>query len=142
MRFILLIGLIQPSYAQSIEATQFENTAQESQYRALIDEIRCPVCQGQSIGGSNAGLAKDLREKVRTMVLERKSDDQIRDFMTDRYGDFVVFKPPVKTSTYILWFAPFVFLALGLMFFIRGVKAKKTAVKKAVDTTKAKELLK
>ena len=115
IRFILVFCLIQFSYAESIEAKKFDNNSQEMRYRALIDEIRCPVCQGQSIGGSNAALAKDLREKVREMVVSSKSDDDIRKFMTDRYGDFVVFKPPVNTATYILWFAPFIFLIIGVV---------------------------
>ncbi|MDG2353617.1 MAG: cytochrome c-type biogenesis protein CcmH [Gammaproteobacteria bacterium] len=143
IRFILLFCLIQLTHAESIEAKAFSNDAQETRYRALIDEIRCPVCQGQSIGGSNAGLAKDLREQVRKMIIKDNSNDEIRQFMVDRYGDFVVFKPPVNKNTYLLWFAPFVFLALGLFFFIRSLSnKKKVAQAQTVDTSKAKELLK
>ncbi len=143
IRFILLFCLIQLSYAESIEAKVFSNNSQESRYRSLIDEIRCPVCQGQSISGSNAALAKDLREQVRTMIIKDSSDDDIRKFMTDRYGDFVVFKPPVNQSTYLLWFAPFAFLALSLIFFTRSLKSKKkTTEQQSIDTSKAKDLLK
>ena len=141
----VLIGMVivQSSYAESIEANKFTKPSQEVRYRALIDEIRCPVCQGQSIGGSNAGLAKDLREQVRKMIIKDLDDDKIRAFMTDRYGDFVVFKPPIKGSTYILWFAPFAFLALGLMFFLRSLLRKNEVVTDdTIDTTKARELLK
>ena len=137
------LGILQSSYAESIEANQFTNPSQEVRYRSLIDEIRCPVCQGQSIGGSNAGLAKDLREQVRKMIIKDLDDNRIRTFMTDRYGDFVVFKPPIKSSTYILWFAPFVFLALGLIFFLRSLLRKNEVVTEdPIDTTKARELLK
>ncbi len=142
IRFILVFCLIQFSYAESIEAKKFDNNSQEMRYRALIDEIRCPVCQGQSIGGSNAALAKDLREKVREMVVGSKSDDDIRKFMTDRYGDFVVFKPPVNTATYILWFAPFIFLIIGVVFLFKSVKNKKNIKTNNIDTSKADKLLK
>jgi cytochrome c-type biogenesis protein CcmH len=129
--------------AESIEAKAFSSDTQETRYRALINEIRCPVCQGQSIGGSNAGLAKDLREQVRKMIIKNNSNDEIRQFMVDRYGDFVVFKPPVNKNTYLLWFAPFTFLGLVLFFFIRSLLSKKkTTQTQTIDTSKAKDLLK
>jgi cytochrome c-type biogenesis protein CcmH len=139
---ILLLSWTQLSYAESIEANEFSSDVQEARYRALIDEIRCPVCQGQSIGGSNAGLAKDLREQVRKMIIKNNSNDEIRQFMVDRYGDFVVFKPPMNKNTYLLWYAPFAFLALGLFFLIRSLRNKKPASIKTIDTQKAKDLLK
>ncbi len=142
IQFLLLLELINPVHAESIEAKSFVNNQQQQRYQALINEIRCPVCQGQSIGGSNAGLAKDLREKVRELILKQNTDDNIRQFMTDRYGDFVVFKPPVNKNTYLLWFAPFVFLALGLLFLVRSLLTKKPSVESTIDTTKAKDLLK
>ena len=140
---ILLLSWTQLTYAESIEATEFSNIAQETRYRALIDEIRCPVCQGQSIGGSNAGLAKDLREQVRKMIIKDNSNDEIRQFMVDRFGDFVVFKPPMYKNTYLLWYAPFAFLILGLFFFIRSLSSKDKITKsQTIDTSKAKDLLK
>jgi cytochrome c-type biogenesis protein CcmH len=143
IRFLLLFCVIQISHAESIDANVFSTDAQQSRYRALIDEIRCPVCQGQSIGGSNAGLAKDLRDQVRSMIFENKSDVDIRKFMTDRYGDFVVFKPPVNESTYLLWFAPFAFIVVGLIFLFRTLTNKKNKSQDdPVDTSKAEELLK
>jgi len=140
---ILLLSWTQLTYAESIEAAEFLNNAQETRYRALIDEIRCPVCQGQSIGGSNAGLAKDLREQVRKMIIKDNSNDEIRQFMVDRFGDFVVFKPPMNKNTYLLWYAPFAFLILGLFFFIRSLSSKDKITKsQTIDTSKAKDLLK
>ena len=141
--FILLLSFSSSIPAESIEAKAFSSDAQETRYRALINEIRCPVCQGQSIGGSNAGLAKDLREQVRKMIIKKNSNDEIRQFMVDRYGDFVVFKPPVNKNTYLLWFAPFTFLGLVLFFFIRSLLSKKkTTQTQTIDTSKAKDLLK
>ena len=118
IQFALLLLLIQTTFAESIEAKDFESLDQESRYQALIEDIRCPVCQGQSIGGSNSSLAKDLREQVRQMILSNKSDKEIYQFMVDRYGDFVVFKPPINWKTYFLWFAPLVFLVFCLFYFV------------------------
>ncbi|MGE4570044.1 MAG: cytochrome c-type biogenesis protein, partial [Gammaproteobacteria bacterium] len=105
IQFALLLLLIQGVSAQSIDVKEFSSAQQEQRYQDLIDEIRCPVCQGQSIGGSNASLALDLREKVQQLIISGKTDDEIHSFMVERFGDFVVFKPPVKISTYALWFA-------------------------------------
>jgi cytochrome c-type biogenesis protein CcmH len=142
IHFLLLLGFINPIFAQSIEAVSFNNTKQEARYQNLIDEIRCPVCQGQSIGGSNAGLAQDLRKKVRELILKDKNDTEIAKFMTDRYGDFAVFTPPVRLNTYLLWFSPFIFLALGFFVFMRSFKQTPAQPIKTVDTSKADALLK
>ena len=112
IQFALLLLLIQGAFAESIDVKDFENSTQESRYIDLIDNIRCPVCQGQSIGGSNSGLAKDLREQVRIMILNDKSDDDIYLFMIERYSDFVIFKPPINWKTYLLWFTPLIFLVV------------------------------
>ncbi|MBA5248640.1 MAG: cytochrome c-type biogenesis protein CcmH [Gammaproteobacteria bacterium] len=140
IQFLLLLTLVNPLYAESIDATVFSTPKQEQRYQALIGEIRCPVCQGQSIGGSNAGLAQDLRAKVRSLILQDKTNDNIRQFMVARYGNFVVFKPPMNTSTYLLWFLPFAFLAFAMFLLMRSFGRSKTLVN--LDTSKAKELLK
>lgn len=132
--------LMQTTLAESIEATSFSNPEQEARYRALINEIRCPVCQGQNIAGSNAELAQDLRKKVRELMLKGQSNNDIRKFMTDRYGDFVVFKPPVNKNTYLLWFAPFLFLAAGVFLLYKASKKDLNLTK--IDTSKAQDLLK
>jgi cytochrome c-type biogenesis protein CcmH len=143
IRFLLLFCLIQLSHAESIDAKVFSTESEQNRYRSLIDEIRCPVCQGQSIGGSNASLAKDLRNKVRLMIISNNSDNDIRKFMTDRYGDFVVFKPPINNTTYILWITPFVFLFTGIIILFRSLKNRQNdATENQIDTSKAEELLK
>jgi cytochrome c-type biogenesis protein CcmH len=143
IQFALLLLLIQATFAESIEAKDFESLDQESRYQALIENIRCPVCQGQSIGGSNSSLAKDLREKVRQMILSNKSNKEIYQFMVDRYGDFVVFNPPISWKTYLLWFAPLVFLIFCMIYLIRSTRAKDEIVAySSVDIEKAKRLLK
>ena len=143
IQFALLLLLIQGAFAESIEVNDFENSSQESRYIDLIDNIRCPVCQGQSIGGSNSGLAKDLREQVRKMILNDKSDDDIYLFMIERYGDFVIFKPPINWKTYLLWFTPLIFLVLCFIYLIRITSKKRDfSVKSSAEIERAKNLLK
>jgi len=134
--------LFQASFAESIEAKDFESVDQERRYHALIEDIRCPVCQGQSIGGSNSSLAKDLREQVRKMIISNKSNEEIYQFMIERYGDFIVFKPPINLKTYLLWFTPLLFLVFCFTYLIRVTKTKDNTVADSVDFEKAKKLLK
>ena len=143
IQFALLLLLIQGAFAESIDVKDFENSSQESRYIDLIDNIRCPVCQGQSIGGSNSGLAKDLREQVRKMILNDKSDDDIYLFMIERYGDFVIFKPPINWKTYLLWFTPLIFLVLCFIYLIRIISKKRDfSAKSSAEIERAKNLLK
>ena len=143
IQFALLLLLIQGAFAESIDVKDFENFSQESRYLDLIDNIRCPVCQGQSIGGSNSGLAKDLREQVRKMILNDKSDDDIYLFMIERYGDFVIFKPPINWKTYLLWFTPLIFLVFCFIYLIRIVSKKRDfSVKSSAEIKRARDLLK
>ena len=143
IQFALLLLLIQGVFAESIEVKDFENSSQESRYLDLIDNIRCPVCQGQSIGGSNSGLAKDLREQVRKMILNDKSDNDIHLFMIERYGDFVIFKPPINLKTYLLWFTPLIFLVLFFIYLIRIISKKRDfSPKSSSEMERARDLLK
>ena len=143
IQFVLILLLIQGAFAESIEVNNFENSSQESRYLDLIDNIRCPVCQGQSISGSNSGLAKDLREQVRIMILSDKSDDDIYFFMIERYGDFVIFKPPINWKTYLLWFTPLIFLVFCFIYLIRIISKKRNfSVKSSAEIERARDLLK
>ena len=93
-----------------------ENQKQELRARNISKNIRCMICQNQSIDESNASLAKDLRILIRNKIKEGKKDKEIYNFLTDRYGDFILLKPPLKSSTLALWLLPFIFLIIG--FFI------------------------
>ena len=140
---MLALLLIQGVFAESIEAKDFETLDQENRYTVLIENIRCPVCQGQSIGGSNSGLASDLREQVREMILNKKSDKDIYLFMVERYGDFVNFKPPINSKTYLLWFAPLFLLVLCLIYLFRITRNKSKYISSSVSNVeRAKKLLK
>ena len=143
IHFVIGLLLIQAPFAESIEASDFETIEQQSRYTQLIENIRCPVCQGQSIGGSNSDLAKDLREKVREMILDSKTDSEIYSFMVERYGDFVVYKPPVNTKTYFLWFAPVLVLMISLLYLFRSTRENNEKIVHASsDLDRAKKLLK
>ena len=92
-----------------------ENQKQELRARNISKNIRCMVCQNQSIDESNAPLAKDLRILIRNKIKEGKKDKEIYIFLTDRYGDFILLKPPLKSSTLALWLLPFIFLIIGFV---------------------------
>ena len=98
-----------------IETRTFTDPAHEERYKALIDELRCLVCQNQNLADSNADLAKDLREQTYNMITSGKSDSEIVDYMVNRYGDFVLYRPPFKSTTLPLWIGPFVLLAMGIL---------------------------
>ena len=143
IHFVIGLLLIQAPFAESIEANDFETSEQQSRYTQLIENIRCPVCQGQSISGSNSELAKDLREKVREMILDSRSDADIYSFMVERYGDFVVYKPPLNIKTFLLWFAPLMIMVFSLFFLFRSTRQnKENTVSLSGDLEKAKKLLK
>ena len=92
-----------------------ENQTQELRARNISKNIRCMVCQNQSIDESNAPLAKDLRILIRNKIKEGKEDKEIYNFLTDRYGDFILLNPPLKSNTLVLWFLPFIFLVIGFL---------------------------
>ena len=89
--------------------------ALDARLKSLENELRCLVCQNQTLAESNAPLAEDLRKELRDLAVAGRSDDEIRAFLVARYGDFVLYKPPVKSTTYLLWFGPFVLLASGVV---------------------------
>lgn len=93
------------SYA-AIDVYDFDSIQQEAQYRGLIEELRCPKCQNQNLAGSDAPIAQDLKQKTYDMVKDGRSDGEIRVYMQERYGDFISYKPPVRPSTWVLWFFP------------------------------------
>ncbi len=92
----------------------FEDPAEQERYELLVNELRCLVCQNQSIADSNATLARDLRREVREMMEAGRTDAEIRTYMTDRYGDFVLYRPPFSARTWLLWAAPGLLVIGGL----------------------------
>lgn len=113
--FALAISLPTGVGAAMRTAEDFANPAQAEEYRALLGELRCLVCQNESLASSDADLAKDLRDEVYRMKIEEgRSNEAVIDFMVDRYGEFVLYEPPVTPMTYLLWGGPLVLLLVGL----------------------------
>jgi cytochrome c-type biogenesis protein CcmH len=144
--FLLGLCLVTATGARAaIDLTDFGgNKELEDRYHTLVTELRCLVCQNQTIADSNADLAKDLRREVRDMLVKGKSDEEIKDFMLARYGDFVLYKPPVRTSTVPLWVGPFVLLAIGLVVvvvIIRRRAGQAQPVMNTEDAERARKLL-
>lgn len=121
----LILG--SPAQAYTLEEFQFDSPAQEVEFRELISKLRCLVCQNESLAGSQAELAQDLRNEVYRMMRAGQSKDEILTFLVDRYGDFVLYDPPLKPSTYLLWFGPFIIIAVAAFFMIRAVLSRKPA---------------
>lgn len=114
--FILAWALFFSSAAYAvIEVREFEDPHKQELYEELIDELRCLVCQNQNLAASNADLAKDLRKQAYDMIEQGADKDEVVDYMVDRYGDFVLYRPPFNSTTLLLWVGPALFLAGGLV---------------------------
>jgi len=109
------------------EPMVFQSQQQEERFNQLARELRCLVCQNQNLADSDAQLAHDLRAEVHEMLVAGKSDDEIKTFMVDRYGDFVLYRPPVQENTYMLWLTPLVLLLIGA-FILRVIIKKRAAL--------------
>ena len=139
----LLTLLAWPAHAR-VEAYQFDNPEDEARYKQLIDELRCLVCQNQNLADSNAELAQDMRRLTYEMVIKGASNEEVISFMVQRYGDFVMYRPPFKTSTALLWTGPFIILVTGvlvLVLFIRRRSKAQAPELNSQDQERARRLL-
>jgi cytochrome c-type biogenesis protein CcmH len=123
---LALGGVVQRAGAASaVDAYgQIDDPALQARFERITHDLRCLVCQNESIADSNVELASDLRRQVREMLIAGKSDDSIFTFMTDRYGEFVRFNPPLEPKTLLIWGAPFVMLLLGALVIVRVVRQR------------------
>jgi cytochrome c-type biogenesis protein CcmH len=108
--------------------------ALDARLKTLETELRCLVCQNQTLAESNAPLAEDLRKEVRELAVAGKSDDEIRGYLVARYGDFVLYKPPLKSTTYALWFGPFLLLFAGAAVWVLVLRRRASATSDAVPS--------
>lgn len=108
-----VIALALSLNVQAMEPREFETPEQEQRFNALTEELRCTVCQNQSLADSDVPLAEDLRNEIQTMLEQGNSDEDIKRFLVDRYGDFVLYRPPVRGNTLLLWLAPLLLLSTG-----------------------------
>ena len=115
----LLLSLISLGALAAIDVYEFEDVSQEKRFHVLMEELRCPKCQNQNLADSNAGLARDLKTRAYTLLKEGKSNQDIVDYMVERYGDFVTYRPPLRPTTWLLWFGPFFILLLAGFLLLR-----------------------
>jgi cytochrome c-type biogenesis protein CcmH len=127
----LLLTLCAISVYAKEAAPLAEDEAVEKRMVAISDELRCLVCQNESLSGSHAELANDLRREIRTLIKDGKSNAEIMEFMVSRYGDFVRYRPPIKGSTLFLWFGPALLLVVGLAGLILYLRRRNAAVNDA-----------
>jgi len=145
LALLLALQLLAPSYAA--EAIPLaEDPVVEQRLIVISEELRCLVCQNESLAGSRADLAMDLRREIRTLIRDGKTDPEIRDYLVSRYGDFVLYRPAVKPLTWVLWFGPFLLLIGAVIFLVRLVRRNQRSpaapVLDADQRAKAQSLLK
>ncbi len=125
-----------------VDTFQFDTAEQQQRFRTLSNELRCPMCQNSNLTGSTGGVAEDLRREVHRMIIEGMTDDQIIQFMFERYGDFILFRPRLTAATTLLWFGPLIFLLIGgLIGFGIWRRARKVSIKDiALDASQQQRL--
>jgi len=136
--FILLLTLslsvsVLAQSAPVQEPMVFETQQQEARFKQLTQELRCLVCQNQNLADSDAQLAHDLRAEVHEMLLAGNSDDEIKQFMVERYGDFVLYRPPVQENTYLIWLGPIVLLLIGALLLRVNIKKRAALLESSPD---------
>ena len=142
---VLCVSVVKPVFAREA-APLAQDDAVEKRMVAISEELRCLVCQNESLSGSQADLAKDLRREIREQIARGRSDQEILDFMVGRYGDFVRYRPPLKGTTFLLWFGPFVLLVAGVIALVvilrrRGRRVTAAAALSEEEQNKAEALL-
>ena len=136
-----MLAVVASAGAIVFEQREFDDAEQLERYKRLIYELRCLVCQNQNLADSDADLAADLRREVHRMILAGKSDKDVIDFMVARYGDFVLYRPPLKATTVLLWVGPFVLAVGGLMILLiqlRRRQAERAATTPLSDEERAR----
>lgn len=144
MKYYLLLLLLLTPIAQAVDKnpTVFTNPEYEERYYTLIKELRCVQCQNQSIADSNAGIAQDLREIVRQQIRQGKTNDEIKNYLVERYNDYILYNPPLKPATYLLWLGPFILLIAGFALLIYQIMrhSKRTAEPEALTDTEQQKI--
>ena len=144
--FLLALALCSSLFVQAkVAPNTSADPALEARMMLIAEELRCLVCQNETIAASHADLAIDLKNQIRIKLTQGQSQKQILNFMVERYGDFVLYRPPLKTTTVLLWLGPFTLLAIAAMMLVLNVRRRRRSVQPAAlsdaDVTKARELL-
>ena len=130
---LLLAVVLQPAFAAEGIAQPVGDPVVEARVNKLAEELRCLTCMGQSIADSQSSFSTDMKREIRDMIKVGKNDNEIMEFMVQRYGDFVLYRPPVKSTTWVLWGGPFLLLILSLVFLV--AKLRKRGVQAATQLT-------
>lgn len=143
--FIALIVCVSLAAQAKVAPNISDDPALEARMMVIAEELRCLVCQNETIAASHADLAIDLKNQIRIKLTQGQSQKQILDFMVERYGDFVLYRPPLKTTTVLLWLGPFTLLAIAVLMLVLNVRRRRRSVQPAAlsdaDIAKARELL-
>ncbi len=143
---LMVISLANQVNASPVETFEFKDEVTKIRFQALSKELRCPKCQNQNLADSNSPIAADLRRELYNLLQQGKADSEIVDFMVNRYGEFVLYRPRVSSLTYILWFGPAVLIFIGIIVVIVIIRKKKTPKEKLAlsdaQQDKLKDLLK
>ncbi len=144
LSLVLLVSMIfSVSTWAGIEIRHFDKPEQEALYNSLMFELRCLVCQNENLAASNAELAKDLRDEVYEMIIQKDwNEAQVKKFLVERYGDFVLYKPPMKASTFLLWFGPALMLLIGFLILFMMVRNNRKQPTTHLDDKSREEMRK
>lgn len=145
LTLLLLLSVVEPAFAKEAQPAAADPVL-EARVMKLSKELRCLVCQNETLADSRADLAEDLRSKIREQMRAGKTDQEIITYLTDRYGKFILYNPPVDPTTYLLWFGPFLLLLVGLFLLFRYVKRRSEVIVEkpllAAERERAASLLK
>ena len=138
---VVFAALLFAASSSASDPHEFSDAAEAERYRNLVAELRCLVCQNQNLADSNALLARDMRDVVAEMIRAGESDGAVIAFMTERYGDFVLYRPPFKPATWALWLGPLALVLLGLLAIARIVRRPRRAEMGAEEKQRAAKML-
>ena len=130
----LLLVLFSPALMAVVETYHFDDDEKRDRYQTFVAELRCPKCQNQNLAGSNSPIAKDLRRELHRLLEEGRDDEQVVEYMVSRYGEFVLYRPRFNPETAVLWLAPMIFLALGLVLVAMVFRRQKKPAGAATET--------
>lgn len=133
--FLMLLLVCATPVLATIDVYQFDDPVQEERFRGLLDQLRCPKCQNQSLSESDADIAQDMRARIAEMIRDGRSDEEIVDYFVQRYGDFVNYDPPFRAETAVLWFGPVLVFLLGAIIIVTQVRRARTRIDDEEDAS-------
>jgi cytochrome c-type biogenesis protein CcmH len=139
-RIILAVLLGVSAMTQAVEVRSFDDPEKQARFDRLVQDLRCLVCQNQSLADSDADLAKDLRDEVYGIIQSGQSEEEAIRFLTDRYGDFVLYRPPLKPITWLLWGGPLLILLAGVVFLVQKNRRRAAIPETGLSSDERKRL--